>query len=105
MRKTIIIFNWELKRIITNWRKALTVFLIPAVLMIVVLNLFLHLYCKEYILILLSQSLLLDYLLSMLYLFGFVASCVYANSLLPEPLMNNDISWTSNLTVSDVSWK
>ncbi len=40
MRKTIIIFKWELKRIVTNWRKALAVFLLPAVLMMVVLNLF-----------------------------------------------------------------
>ena len=40
MRKTFIIFKWEIKRIVTNWRKALAVFLLPAVLMMVVLNLF-----------------------------------------------------------------
>ena len=39
MRKTIIIFKWEIKRIVTNWRKALAMFLMPAVLMMVVLNL------------------------------------------------------------------
>lgn len=40
MRKTIVIIKWELKKIITNWRKALTVFLLPAVLMLIALNLF-----------------------------------------------------------------
>lgn len=40
MRKTLIIFKWEISKILTNWRKALTVFLFPAVLMMIALNLF-----------------------------------------------------------------
>lgn len=40
MRKTVTVFLWEFKKLLTNWRKALTVFLIPAVLMMVALNLF-----------------------------------------------------------------
>ena len=40
MRHTITIFKWEMRKIITNWRKTLVVFLLPAVLLLAALNVF-----------------------------------------------------------------
>ena len=40
MRKIGMIMRWELSKLFTNWRKAVTVFLLPAVLMMCALNLF-----------------------------------------------------------------
>lgn len=40
MRKVFIIATWEIKKIFTNWKKALAIFLLPAALMMGALNLF-----------------------------------------------------------------
>ena len=40
MRHTLTIFKWEMRKIISNWRRTLVVFLMPAVLLLVALNVF-----------------------------------------------------------------
>ncbi|MBR3057173.1 MAG: ABC transporter permease [Clostridiales bacterium] len=40
MRHTMTIFKWEMRKIISNWRRTLVVFLMPAVLLLVALNVF-----------------------------------------------------------------
>ncbi len=40
MKKTYSIFRWELKKIFSNWHKTVTLFLLPAVLMMLALNIF-----------------------------------------------------------------
>ncbi len=40
MRHTFTIFNWEMGKIIGNWRKTLAVFLLPAVLLLAAINVF-----------------------------------------------------------------
>ena len=40
MEKTYSIFRWELKKIFSNWHKTVTLFLLPAVLMMLALNIF-----------------------------------------------------------------
>ena len=40
MRHTFTIFKWEMKKIIANWRKTLTTFLLPAVLLLAAINVF-----------------------------------------------------------------
>lgn len=40
MRHTFTIFRWEIKKIMNNWRRTLVVFLMPAVIMLVALNVF-----------------------------------------------------------------
>ena len=40
MRKTYVILRWELKKIFSNWHKTVTLFLLPAVLMMLALNVF-----------------------------------------------------------------
>ena len=40
MRHTFTIFRWEIKKILNNWRRTLVVFLLPAVIMLVALNVF-----------------------------------------------------------------
>jgi len=40
MEKTYAIFRWELKKIFSNWHKTVTLFLLPAVLMMLALNIF-----------------------------------------------------------------
>ena len=40
MEKTYSIFRWELKKIFSNWHKTITLFLLPAVLMMLALNIF-----------------------------------------------------------------
>ena len=40
MKKTYAIFRWELKKIFSNWHKTVTLFLPPAVLMMLALNIF-----------------------------------------------------------------
>ena len=40
MEKTYAIFRWELKKIFSNWHKTVTLFLLPAVLMMLALNVF-----------------------------------------------------------------
>jgi len=40
MRHTLTIFKWEMKKIISNWKRTLVVFLMPAVILLVALNVF-----------------------------------------------------------------
>lgn len=40
MRAAITIFRWEFKKILSNWRKTLLVFVVPALLLLIALNLF-----------------------------------------------------------------
>jgi len=40
MNKILVIIKWEISRILSNWRKAAAVFIIPAAVMMVALNLF-----------------------------------------------------------------
>ncbi len=40
MRHTFTIFRWEIKKIMNNWRRTLVIFLMPAVIMLVALNVF-----------------------------------------------------------------
>ena len=40
MKKTFIILRWELNKIFSNWHKTVTLFLLPAVLMMLALNIF-----------------------------------------------------------------
>ncbi len=40
MRHTLTIFKWEMRKIISNWRRTLVVFLMPAVLLLIALNVF-----------------------------------------------------------------
>lgn len=40
MRKTYVILRWELNKIFSNWHKTVTLFLLPAVLMMLALNIF-----------------------------------------------------------------
>ena len=40
MRKTYVILRWELNKIFSNWHKTVTLFLLPAVLMMLALNVF-----------------------------------------------------------------
>ena len=40
MRHTLTIFNWEMRKIVGNWRKTLAVFLLPALLLLAAINVF-----------------------------------------------------------------
>lgn len=40
MKKAYVIFRWELKKLFSNWHKTVTLFLLPAVLMMLALNIF-----------------------------------------------------------------
>ena len=40
MKKSFAIFRWELKKLFSNWHKTVTLFLLPAVLMMLALNIF-----------------------------------------------------------------
>lgn len=40
MRHTFTIFRWEIKKIMNNWRRTLVLFLMPAVILLVALNVF-----------------------------------------------------------------
>ena len=40
MKKALLIFRWELNKIFSNWHKTVTLFLLPAVLMMLALNVF-----------------------------------------------------------------
>lgn len=40
MRHTFTIFKWEIRKIIGNWRKTLTVFLLPALILLAAINVF-----------------------------------------------------------------
>ena len=40
MKKAYVIFRWELNKIFSNWHKTVTLFLLPAVLMMLALNIF-----------------------------------------------------------------
>ena len=40
MKKALVIFRWELNKLFSNWHKTVTLFLLPAVLMMLALNLF-----------------------------------------------------------------
>ena len=40
MKKAYVIFRWELNKIFSNWHRTVTLFLLPAVLMMLALNVF-----------------------------------------------------------------
>jgi hypothetical protein len=40
MRHIVTIYRWELQRIFSNWRKTATLFLLPAVILTIALNIF-----------------------------------------------------------------
>lgn len=40
MKKTLLIFRWELNKLFSNWRRTIALFLLPAVLMMLALNVF-----------------------------------------------------------------
>ena len=40
MKKAYVIFRWELNKLFSNWHRTVTLFLLPAVLMMLALNIF-----------------------------------------------------------------
>ena len=40
MKKALLILRWDLNKIFSNWHKTVTLFLLPAVLMMLALNVF-----------------------------------------------------------------
>ena len=40
MNKIITVFNWEIKKLFSSWRRTVALFLLPAILLMAALNVF-----------------------------------------------------------------